>query len=116
MSHPLSVNADISDLTTNEVDENGELKPGVPFKVDGTLCDGTAGEYVFGVVIEPTKIVDPNPTNVSLAANTGAVPVAVGVIGIAQRDVIEDNLGRALSANEIAAFGRAGCHLALSRT
>ena len=69
MSHPLSVLADISTLTTDEVDANGELKPGTPLKVNGSKCDSTANEYVFGVVIEPTKIVDANPTNVSLAAD-----------------------------------------------
>lgn len=116
MSHPLTVLADISTLTTDEVDTDGNLKPGVPFKVNGALCNGTSGEYVYGAVIEATKIVDANPTNVSLAADTRTVPVVLGVIGIYQRDTCEDNLGRTLNAYEIAAFKAAGCHLVLSRT
>lgn len=116
MDHPLTVDVDISELTTYEVDVNGNLKPGVPFKEDGTLCDGTSGEYVYGVVIASAKIVDENPTNTSLAANTGTARVAVGVIGVVNRDITEDNLERALTANEIAAFKAAGSLLRLTRT
>ena len=116
MDHPLTVNVDISELTTNEVDVNGFLKPGVPFKEDGTLCDGTGGEFVYGVVVAPTRIVGKNPTNESLGADTGRQLVTVGTIGVVNRDIVEDTLGRALTANEIAAFKAAGSLLRLTRT
>jgi len=115
-NHPLSVLADISELTTKEVDVNGYLKPGVPFKKDGTLCDGTAGEFVFGVTIEATKIVAANPTNATLAADTRTVPVTVAVICVVNRDIAEDVLERAYTASEIAAFDAAGSKCVLSRT
>ena len=118
MDHPLTVPVKINTLTTKEVDARGNLKPGVPLKIDGALCNAAVGEYVYGATIEPVKLasVAANPTNALLAANAGTQLVTVGVIGIYQRDVCEDNLDRALTAAELAAFKAAGCHLVLSRT
>jgi hypothetical protein len=98
------------------VDAFGRLKPGVPFKKDGTLADGTSGEFIFGVSVGGNQIVDKGPTNTTLGANTGVAPVAVATIAQVNRDIAEDVLGRAYSANEIAAFDAAGSKLVLTRT
>ncbi|HLL74816.1 MAG TPA: hypothetical protein VK421_06085 [Pyrinomonadaceae bacterium] len=105
---------DISDLTTGEVDADGRLKPGVPFQKTGDTVG--AGDVLYGVNLEAVKIVADGPTNDSLAANAGTFPVTVGTIGTAHRDVIEDNLGRPLTADEIDAFDAAGSKIHLTRT
>jgi hypothetical protein len=109
---------DISELTTNEVDPDGYLKPGVAFKKDGTLCDGTSGEYVWAVNPEPQLIGHATipPTNTSLLADTGTVPLGMGTIGEVNRDIAEDNMGRAYNSNELAAFNAAGSMIHLTNT
>lgn len=109
------VQVDISDLTTNEVDQNGYLKPGVPFDKSGNTVG--SGVAVYGVTIEPIKLPHNTipPTNTSLGADTGTCPVAVG-FGLVNRDIIEDNLGRALTSDEIAGFDLAGSNCRLTRT
>jgi hypothetical protein len=109
---------DVSELTTNEVDADGFLKPGVPFKIDGTLADGTSGEYIYAVNPEPQNLhlATVPPTNVSLAADTSTVSLGMGTIGEVNRDIAEDNMGRAYSANELAAFLAAGSMIRLTRT
>lgn len=109
------VKVDISDLTTKEVDADGYLKPGVPFDKSGnTVGNGVA---VYGVTIEPIKLPHATipPTDVSLAADTGTCPVAVG-FGLVNRDIAEDNLGRAYTADEIAGFDLAGSNCRITRT
>lgn len=110
------VQVDISDLTTAEVDPDGYIKPGVPLSKLGDIVG--AAVAVYGVTIEPIKTPHTTipPTNVSLAADVGTFPCAVGVMGVVNRDVMEDNLGRVLSANEIAGFALADCHVILTRT
>lgn len=187
--HTDVVRVDVSALTTNEVDTDGLLKPGVPFKANGLLCSrapglkqaviagGAAGahtvtgiatqdrlvsvhhytpgssstyvdltdeftisdadeidnaggtattsdtlvvtyvseeEYVFGVVMEPVKVATGN-TSALLSAATD-IDVAVAVIGQVNRDVAEDNLGRAYTANEVLAFKAAASRLRLMQT
>lgn len=110
------VQVDISDLTTNEVDPDGFLKPGVPLsKIGDTIGAATP---VYGVTIEPIKTPHATipPTNASLAADVGTFPCAIGTIGMVNRDIMEDNLGRALTANEIAGFALADSHVILTRT
>jgi hypothetical protein len=107
---------DISELTIAEVDADGYLKAGVPFKKDGTLLDGTANEFVYAVNPEAIKIVQYVPTDVLLAADTATIPVGMGTIGEINRDIAEDNMGRAYTANELAAFDRAGSMIHLTRT
>lgn len=114
VNHPATQRIDVSALTTDEVDQNGYLKPGVPFKSGGVLLDGTVGEFVWGCVIEATKVADSNAA-ADLAAATD-IDVALAVIGVVNRDIVEDNLGRALTANEIAGFGAAGSLLRLLDT
>jgi hypothetical protein len=110
-----SVLVDISDLTTKEVDAAGFLKPGVPFAKDGSLVG--SGVAVWGVTIESIKLPHATipPTDVSLAADTGTCPVAVG-FGLVNRDIAEDNLARAYTADEIAGFPLAGSNCQLTRT
>jgi hypothetical protein len=50
-----------------------------------------------------------------LAADTGTFPVAVG-FGLINRDIGEDNLERAYTADEIAGFDLAGSNCRLTRT
>lgn len=107
---------DISDLTTAEVDAFGYLKPGVPFAKAGDLVG--SGVPVYGVTLESIRLKHATvpPTDVSLAADTGTMQVAVGTHGVVNRDIMEDNLGRALTADEIAGFALAGSHIHLTRT
>jgi hypothetical protein len=109
------VKVDISDLTTKEVDADGYLKPGVPLDKSGNTI--ATGVPVWGVTIEPIKIPHATipPTDVSLAADTGTCFVAVG-FGLCNRDIMEDNLGRALTADEIAGFDLAGSNCRITRT
>lgn len=100
-----------SGLTTAEVDEDGVLKVGTPLKSDGTLADGTVGEFIFGCVAEDVKVAASNVAGDLAAAS--AIDVAVVTIGQVNRAILEDNLGRALTANELAAIAAAGSHLAL---
>jgi hypothetical protein len=109
---------DISELTTAEVDADGYLKPGVAFKKDGTLADGTGGEFIYAVNPEPQNLrmaVLP-PTDGTLAADTRLYPLGMGTIGEINRDIAEDNLGRAYTANELAAFNAAGSMIHLTNT
>lgn len=109
---------DISELTTDEVDADGYLKPGVAFKKDGTLADGTSGEFIYAVNPEPQNIRHATipPTNTSLAADTGTIPLGMGTIGEVNRDIAEDNMGRAYTANELAAFNAAGSMIHVTNT
>jgi hypothetical protein len=110
------VQVDISDLTTAEVDADGYIKPGVPLAKTGDTVG--VGVAVYGVTIEPIKTPHATipPTNASLLADTGTFPCAVGIVGLVNRDIAEDNLGRALTADEIAGFDLAGSELHLTRT
>jgi hypothetical protein len=99
MDHPISIAVPISGLTTAEIDDNGYLKPGVPLLRTGALV--TAGK-VFGCVIEATKVAASNSSADRTAA--GTVEVTVGLIGTINRKVLEDILGRTLTAPEIAGF------------
>lgn len=104
------IKVDISGLTSAEVDANGYLKPGVPFLKTGLLV--TAG-VTYGVTLEPIKIAADNVAG-TLAAATDCF-VAVGTHGTCNRDIMEDNLGRVLTAPEIAGFADDGA-LKLTRT
>lgn len=73
-------------------DANGSLPVGLPVKADGTPITGV-GQATFGLV---------GPEAVKL----GDVDVFGNVIisGNVNRDMIEDNLGRALTADEVASL------------
>lgn len=93
-----TVRVDISTLTTDEVDENGYVKPGVPLQADGDLISGT-GQTVYGFTIEPIRVADDNS---ALASVTADFDLAIATRCDINQDVVEDILGRALSANELA--------------
>lgn len=111
-SAPLHVQVDVSALTDDEVDANGYLKPGVPLTRAGLLL-GAANVQPFGVVSEATKIAD---GNTGLASITSDPFVVVYCQGMCNRDIMEDNLGRALTADEIAAFDGEFSHIVLTLT
>lgn len=106
----------------------GELTVGTAFhspQINVTAADGatdfTAGnviswvvtggdsDKVYGVTVEATKLVDDNG-----ASLTGTYAVVVTTAGLLNRDIVEDILGRALTATEIAGF--AGSPLQLTNT
>lgn len=105
VEHTDQIVINVTALTANEVDADGWLKPGVPFSKAGALVG--AGVAVWGCTIEPIKVATGN-TAPELAAASAAFPIAIGTIGQVNRKVIEDNLGRVLTANEIAGFALAG--------
>ncbi|MCA1571306.1 MAG: hypothetical protein LC798_13500 [Chloroflexi bacterium] len=104
-----AVTVDVSALTTREIDAQGYIKPGVVLKQNGTLVG--VGEAAFGIVVEPKKIptADDNEAATLTAATDFRLPVAV--YGIVNRAVVEDNLGGALTADELAGLKGAGCRL-----
>lgn len=104
VDHTVAIRVDISALTAAEVDQHGYLKAGVPLTRTGVLV-GVAPAFVFGVVVEPVKVAD---GNTALAGITADVDVAVATICQVNRAILEDSLGRALTADEIAGFDRAG--------
>lgn len=82
---------DVSGLTGVD-DANGSLPVGLPIKADGTpVAAGT--DVLFGLI-------GPEPVKLGAADHFGNAFVS----GTFNRDMIEDNLGRALSANELAAL------------
>lgn len=108
---------DISTLTTDEVDADGYLKPGVAFQKDGTLVSA-GSQFVYAVNPEPQNLrmaVLP-PTNGTLSGDTRTWPLGMGTIGEVNRDIAEDNMGRAYNANELAAFNAAGSMIHLTNT
>ena len=109
----LQVVVDISGLTTAEVDADGFLKPGVPFTSGGILV---ASGFIYAINPEPIKIVDYVPTDVLLAADTATIPVGMVTGGVINRDIVEDNLGRAMTAAEIAGAAAAGSQFTLTNT
>ena len=107
---------DVSELTTDEVDADGWLKPGVPFKQDGTLADGSGCIYAVNPEPQDLMLATVPPTNTSLGNDTKTFPLGMGTMGTVNRDIIEDNLGRALTANELTAFATAPCKINLTLT
>lgn len=107
--HPIAIRVDVSALTADVVDTYGYLKAGVPLTRAGIL-PGAAPAFVFGCVAEAVKVADNNTTALATAPD---IDVTVFVIGAVNRAILEDSLGRALSADELAAFDRAGSKVAL---
>lgn len=79
---------------------------------------GATTKALYGAVVEATPLILTTipPTNGTLATETADHFVAVAMIGVMNRDIAEDNLGRALTAAELAAFASAGCNIALTTT
>jgi hypothetical protein len=117
VNHVLHVKVDISGLTTDEVDANGFLKPGVPLN-NASPAVLVASGFVYGVTVEAVKLplATIPPTNTTLGTETADCLVAIATHGIVNRDIAEDNLGRAYAAAEIAGFAAAGSKLSLTST
>lgn len=111
MNHPVHIKLDVSGMTSAEIDEDGILKPGVPLTSGGVLVTSGA---VYGVNIEAVKVAAGN----AAGDLSGAVDclIAVGCVGVVNRDAVEANLGRVLAAAEIAGFAAAGSTLKLTTT
>ena len=107
------VKVDVSDLSNKEIDDNGYLKPGLPLKQDGNLVG--SGAFVFGVTVEAVKVAESN-SSADIAAVTNDPFVAVATICQVSQDIIEDTLGRSLTADELAGFDVAGSKVSLIRT
>ena len=119
VNYTVHVKLDISTMTTAEVDADGYLKPGLPLAIAAGLATlvGAAPAFVYGCVVEATKLPVVVPaTNTTLAAETNDCLVAVATHSILNRDIVEDNLGRVLSANELAGIDAAGSHTRLTTT
>lgn len=110
------IKLDTSALTTDEVDADGYLKPGALFASDGTPVG--AADFAYGIVAEAIKLplATIPPTNVSLAADTTDPLIAVCTSGLINRDVAEDNLGRAYTADELDGIVTAGSQFNITTT
>jgi hypothetical protein len=106
--HTVAIAVNLAALTSAEIDANGYLKPGIPLSVTGGLV--TAG-YVFGVTVEEVKVADNNAT--ATISALGTQDIAVATIGMVNRKVAQDILGRAYTAAEAAGFNLAGSKLVL---
>jgi hypothetical protein len=98
INHPVSVRVDVSALDNTLVDQNGYLKSGVMLARTGVPVAGAALKY--GAVIEATKVAEGNSTAALEAARD--IDVAVAVICVINRAILEDSLGRVLTADELA--------------
>src|SRR5688572_4118471 len=101
IEHTAHVKLDISGMTEDEVDADGYLKPGVLLTSAGVLV-GAGPAFPWGVTFEAIKVAETPITTALLGAMTHDPLVAVCTHGIINRDIAEDNLGRAYSANELA--------------
>jgi hypothetical protein len=114
---PMHVKVDLSGLTIGEVDADGNLKPGVPLTSAGVLVGANAIAAI--VISEPTplNLGTIPPTNTTLGSETGDHLVAGFTSGLLNLDVIEDNLGRALTSDEKAGLDTiAGSRFRLTTT
>jgi len=102
----LSERLDVSALGSDQVDDKGFIIPGAVLKLENQMLvpvDGTANEgQQARVVLYPVKVADSNAGADLNAAND--VDVVSLLIGTLDRGIMEDNLNRALSANEVTAL------------
>jgi hypothetical protein len=112
VDHVYPIQVDLSALTDDEIDAYGYLKPGVPLTRLGALLAAT--EAVHGVTVEAMKVADDNEAGTIAALGTIDVPVATE--GTINRDIAEDILGRAYTADEIAGFDLGGSKFTLTNT
>ena len=106
VDHFAQLAVNVAVLTTREVDSDGYIKPGVPFLSTGALVSA-AGQVIWGVTPESIKVANGNDAASLTAA--GTIQLGVATIGQINRALSEANLGAAYNANELAAFGAAGC-------
>ena len=113
VNHTAPVLLDVSTLSSDEVDANGYIKPGVLLQQNGDLISG-ASQIAYGAVVEAVKVADGNQAGDLSGASDVMIPVAIWCL--INRDILEDSLGRVLSANELAAVDIAGSHVAITNT
>jgi len=102
------IKLDTSTLTTAEVDANGYLKPGVGFLQSGVIVTTTA-QTIYGVTFEAIKLPGrTSNTTPALSGDTTDPLIAVATGGLINRDLAEDYLGRAYTANELTALTAGG--------
>lgn len=102
--HTVAIPVDLSQFTPKEIDSDGNLKPGIPLTRDGAMIG--AGDFVYGVTAESFKVADDGLQATIDALETVDVPIAL--ICCVVRDLAEDVLDRAYTADEIAGFDLAG--------
>ena len=107
--HSYAIRVDISALPAAYVDADGWLKPGMPLRRGGLPISAPA-QFVWGVVTEAVRV---HTNNTTLASVTADIDVAISMFCMVNRGVLEDSLGRVLTADEIAAFDAAGSKVAL---
>lgn len=107
-----AIQVNLTQFTAAEIDAYGFLKPGIPLTRAGLLLVAT--NSVHGVTVEAMKVATDNAAGTIAALGTIDVPVAV--IGVINRDIAEDILGRAYTAAEIAGFDLEGSKLVLTNT
>jgi len=115
VNHTVALLVDVSTLTTDEVDNYGYLKPGVIIQATGDKITAPS-QIAYGAVVEAVQVAPAGSDNTALAAITVDVEVAVGLFVLLNRDILEDSLGRAVSADELAAIDAAGSHVAITPT
>lgn len=114
VEYVMQIAIDVTALTTREVDSDGYLKPGVPFKANGDLV-GAPAESILGVVIEALRVASGNGAG-DFSAASAAHQIGLATIGQINRDVVEDNMGGAFTADELDAFSDIDCHIIVSAT
>ena len=112
VNHTVGLKIDVSVLTADMVDQHGYLKAGVLIQQSGVPVNGAA-QIAYGAIAEHTKV---HTDNTTLAGVTDDVEVAVALYVLMNRDILEDSLGRALTADELAAVDAAGSHVAITPT
>lgn len=105
---PIQVGVVVTGLTAYEITDDGYLKPGVVLGkaagADSTpiALGGAAGLAVVGVTVELAKVAASNSAADIAAAGTSQVAIATR--GILNRAFAEEMLGRAYTADEMAAL------------
>ena len=107
MGPTVNLLVDVSTLNSTYVDDDGYIKPGTPLEQDGDLATA-AGTATFGVVFEPVKVGSNGATDL---ATDPDVLIAVATSGLINRDIAEDNIGGAYTADQITSLGLGGFKL-----
>lgn len=102
IDHTGPIRLDVSSLDgTDFVDEFGFIIPGTPLTAAGVPASAAAGAGTAAVGCVPEAIrVAPSGASADLAA-AADFDIAVAHICQINRDALEDNIGRALTADEV---------------
>ena len=91
-----NIHQQVFDVSALTADADGYIQPGLPLLA--------AGGPVSGADQTATGVVGPEPVKEGAADHFGNVILD----GVLNKDAIEDNLGRVLSANELTALANGG--------